>query len=386
MIAMDELGPEAVVFVNDVETGMRGVLVIDNSSLGPCGGGTRMLPDLSVDEVAALARGMTYKFGILGMPRGGSKAGIWGDSSIPTDRKRAIMRAFGRRLRPYLETKDVAVGPDMGVTVSDVASIYEGAGVENIRSGLFEHVHEGDPAAYHITGYGVVVSMVAAAPFAGIDIRGSRVAIEGFGQVGVGVARYAERAGAKVVAISTVRGAIYSEAGLDVAALLRLRRECGDDCVLRYGRAEQLATSELYYLPVDALVPGARPYVINDENAHRVQAKLVVSAGNITTTEPAESLLFQRGVVSVPDFVANSGGAIASWVDFLSGDLEQAFAAIRRLIGTITGEVLTQARSRAITPWAAATSRVRERVIAARDQPRKTFEQTRSEIRSLLGM
>src|SRR5947199_2541840 len=98
---VDDFGPEAVVHVSDPKSGMRGILVVDNTTLGPAGGGTRMLPDLRADEVIDLARGMTYKFGFFGLPRGGSKAGIFGDPRMDPQQKRAILLAFGRAVAPF---------------------------------------------------------------------------------------------------------------------------------------------------------------------------------------------------------------------------------------------------------------------------------------------
>jgi glutamate dehydrogenase (NAD(P)+) len=381
----DEIGPEAQVLVSDPVTGMRGILVIDSTALGPCGGGARMLPDLTAEEVADLARGMTYKFSILGLPRGGSKAGIWADPSLPSERRRELLLAFGRAVAPYLASKDVAIGPDMGVTVKDVSIIYAGAGAENVRTGLFERPHEGDPAAYHITGYGVVAAMRAAAPFAGLEMAGATVAIEGFGQVGAGVARHAARLGARVVAVSTLEGTLHDDRGLDVEKLLSLRRTVGDRLVREYEDGELLASDALYFLPADVLVPGARPYVIDEANAPRVEAKLVVSGGNITTTPAAEESMFKRGLLSVPDFVANSGGAIASWVDMLGGDLPQAFRTMDALIGKLTRSIMQESRTRGVSPYVVATTRARERVLAARGKPRRRFEETREEIRRMFA-
>jgi glutamate dehydrogenase (NAD(P)+) len=381
----DEIGPEVQVIVSDSATGMRGVLVIDNTDLGPCGGGVRMLPDLTAEEIADLARGMTYKFSILGLPRGGSKAGIWGDPAMPAERKQRLLMAFGRAIGPYLVSKEVAIGPDMGVTVSEVGAIYRGAGAENARTGLFEQQHENDAAAYHLTGYGVIAAARAAAPFAGIDLSGASVAIEGFGQVGAGAARYVVRSGARVVAISTLEGALYNPRGLDIDGLLALRRRLGDRCVLEYADADHLRASDLHFLPVAVLIPGARPYVINESNVERVQAKLVVSGGNITATPGAEELLYKRGVVSVPDFIANSGGAIASWVDMLGGDLAQAFRTIDALIGNLTAEVLRDSVTHDRSPFRIATTRAKQQVLAARGKPRKRFEEIREEIRRIFA-
>ncbi len=382
----DDLGPEQVLMVYNPETGMRGVVVVDCAVLGPCGGGTRMAPDLELAEVAALARSMTYKFGILGLPRGGSKAGIWGYPGMDPAKKRAVMRAFGRRIQPLLAGNFVAVGPDMGITVADVAEMYQGAGIENARTGLFSQIVDGDPAAYHLTGYGVVTSAGAALGTLGRSLDGARIAIEGFGQAGTGTARYAAKAGANVVAISTLSGAIYNASGLDIPRLIELRRTHGDACVLEYRNAERLSPSELYYVPADVLVPGARPWVIHDDNYGAIQAKVIVSAGNITVRPSTQDHLFRKGILSVPDFVSNSGAAISSWVDFLAGNFEQALKTVDRMITAITTDVLVESKRSGVNPYVVATERVRQRIAANRGKPRKSFEETKADIRQLFGL
>jgi glutamate dehydrogenase (NAD(P)+) len=382
----DELGPELVARVYDPETGMTGILVVDNSVLGPVGGGTRMALDVDELEVRQLARAMTFKFAFLGLPRGGSKAGIIGDPNMPAADKRAYLRAFGNGLRSFLRTKEVAVGPDMGVTVEGVSQIYEGAGVEQLRTGLFSVVVDGDPAGYHITGRGVINTAVASCGAAKIPFVGSRVAVEGFGQVGVGTCRAAVREGAKVVAISTLEGALFNAGGLDVEELMALRRQHGDRCIHHYDRAERIDRESIYFLPVEIVVPGARPWVITEENCDRVQAKMLVSAGNITCTNAAQEKLWSRGVICVPDFVANAAGLIGSLVDFFGGTVEQAFRAIDSIMGPRAAEVATDALRRNETMQSVAIERATQRILAHRGQPRRTFDEAKPEIGRILGL
>jgi glutamate dehydrogenase/leucine dehydrogenase len=382
---VDELGPEVVIRVHDSKVGLRGVLVVDNTVMGPAGGGIRMQPDLSEDEVADLARGMTYKFASFGFPRGGSKAGIVGAPDQDPERKRALLMAFGRAVSPYLASREVAIGPDMGVSIDDVKWIYEGAGTENIRSGLFALPLEGDAAAYHLTGYGVVVAIKAALEEMGSSLAGASIAVEGFGQVGAGTARYAAKSGARVVAVTTLAGGVFDPSGLDVARLLELRRMHGDTCVLKYG-GEAIRPSDVYFLPVDVVVPGARPYVLNGFNAGRVQAKLICPAANIAVTEEAEQSFHRRGIVCLPDFVANAGGALASWVDILGGNPEQAFDALERLIAGTTRTILEEARAHRQPPGTTARTRARTLILSRSGRRRPTFEETRVEIRALLGL
>jgi glutamate dehydrogenase/leucine dehydrogenase len=322
---------------------------------------------------------------MLGLPRGGSKAGIASDPADATT-KVPRLRAFGVAIRSLMANRDVAVGPDMGVTVEDVREIYAGAGVEQIRSGLFEQVRDNDAVGYHLTGHGVIAAAMGACEVAKLPFRGSRIAIEGFGQVGVGCARRAGREGAKIVAISTSLGGLYDPAGLDLERLMSLRRSVGDRCVIEYGRGERIASDQLYFLPVDIMIPGARPWVIDERNCDRVQAKLVCSGGNITVTDGAQEALWRRGVVTVPDFVANAGAAISSLVDFLGGTPEQALAAVDRLVSNSTRTVMTKAQATGEVPYRTAVGIARERVVAARGKPRKTFAQSMTEIRGLLGL
>jgi glutamate dehydrogenase (NAD(P)+) len=383
---IDAIGPESVVMVADPESGMQGVLVIDSTLLGPAGGGIRMLPDVTVNEVAALARAMTYKYGILGLPRGGSKAGIIGRPDMTAETRKRYMQAFGRLLAPYLKARVVAVGPDMGVGVDDLIEIYAAAGADYPRSGLFAKKVDGLPLEFHITGHGVYTAARAAFAAADRPFAGATVAVEGFGHVGVGVANYAVQNGAKLVAVSTIEGAIHDEDGIDFTRLLALRETHGDRCVLAYPGGRKIANADIYYLPVDLLIPGARPYVITERNVAKVQAKIVSSGSNIPITEGAEQALFERGIVSVPDFIANAGGVIASWVDYLGGNVEQAFAANEKLIGAIVREVLAQSRARKLNPRKVATGIVADRIAASRGKPRKSWEEAREEIRARLGV
>jgi len=385
-VRMDEIGPEAVVEVADPESGMQAVLVVDSTRLGPAGGGIRMLADVTVEEVAALARAMTYKYGILGLPRGGCKVGLWGDPDMGPDERKPVMEALGRAIAPYLVSRRVTVGPDMGLRVDDLVEIYAAAGAQYPRSGLYNKLVEGQPFEFHITGHGVVVAARTAFEVMGLEFAGARVAVEGFGHVGVGASRYAVRHGARLVAVSTIHGGIYNEAGLDFERLLELREEHGDRCLQAYPDAQPIPSPEIHQLPVDLLVPGARPYVITEENVDRVQARVISSGANIPMAEAIERRLFERGVLPVPDFIANSGGVISSWVDYLGGNVEQAFRANDHLITEVTREVLQEALRRRAVPREVAAEKVKARIMDARGKPPKSYEQVREEICRRLGV
>lgn len=366
MKVTDEMGPEKILHVYDPATGMKGVVVIDCTALGTtAGGGIRMLPDITTQEIFQLARAMTYKFGTLGVPVGGAKSGIWADPAIRGEERKDLMRAFGRAVKPLIPA-GLAFGADIGTEAEDLDDVFEGAELPPQGTGLMAEQKDGEPIENHVTGYGVVVAAEEACAFAGLDLKGATVAIEGFGKVGGGVARYITEAGARVVALSTVDGMIYNEDGLDVQRLLDMRKESGDGAVAAYEGAEHLEREKIFSLPVDILIPGARPHVIHGENVREVRARVISSIANIPITDEAEVTLFRKGVLMVPDFVSNAGGTVLGIVDFLGGTSRHAFDACRDLIGGNTRTLLADAKKEGVVPRRLAMRRVEERVAAAR--------------------
>ncbi len=166
------------------------------------------------------------------------------------------------------------------------------------------------------TSLTVIASAKAAAIFQGLDLSKSTVAIEGFGKVGSPVAQGLYRLGSKVVAISTSRGALYSPDGLDITKFLKMSYRFGTKIVDNYKGAERIDKEKLFELNVDVLLPCARHHSINMRNALKIKARLIIPGANISITEEAEGLLFQRGVLCVPDFVSNSGGVLGGTMEF----------------------------------------------------------------------
>jgi glutamate dehydrogenase (NAD(P)+) len=361
----DDLGPEKILHVHDPITGMRGVVVIDTMSLGGTAGGTRMLPDINTEEIFGLARAMSYKFSTLDIPVGGAKSGIFADPSVTGASRRALMMAFGRAIKSLI-AEGLVVGADMGTYTEDLLVIHEGAGIPAKFSGLSLQKIDGEPLEDHATGYGVVVTAKAACEFAGINLKGAKVAIEGFGKVGGGVARYMTEEGATVVAISTVNGMIYNEKGLDIRSLLDARIKQGDKAIQDYKDAKHMKSAEVYSLPVDILIPGARPYVIDKNNVGKVQAKIITSIANIPITEEAEDALAKKGIYSVPDFISNAGGVLLGVVDVLGGKSEDVFRGLREVLAPLTREVLAEGKKTGTSPRALAVKKAKEKILKAR--------------------
>ena len=215
---------------------------------------------------------------MLEFPAGGAKAGIWYD--LATQNRQAVMDAFLRVLQPLYEQRTYYPGADMGTSDDDFLPLRNKPGKRRY-SGLRATHFEGLPLEDQLTGFGVVESALVAARAFQLPIRGATVAIEGFGKVGGGAASFFARAGARVVAVSTLAGTRHDPKGLDVERLLDLRQEYGDDAVRQYRGGRLLSRSALFTLPVDILIPGARPDVIHAKNVDRIQARLVVPAANI---------------------------------------------------------------------------------------------------------
>ncbi|MCL7490690.1 Glu/Leu/Phe/Val dehydrogenase, partial [Streptomyces sp. MCA2] len=365
---VDEWGPEKIVVVSHRRTGMKGVLVIDNTARGIGKGGTRMSPGVTVDEVSRLARVMTWKWAAVDLFYGGAKAGIVAD---PASRdKEAVLRAFARALSNEVP-REYVMGLDMGLTESDAAIIQDELGDRGAAVGTPEHLGGVAYDKLGITGYGVAEAADAAAQHLGLPLSGSRVALQGFGAVGSAAARRFAELGATIVAVSTAHGALHDPSGLDVDALLAARDEHGDHFVTRHSAATTLAPGAELAVDCDILVPAALQDVITRATAHEVKAKILVEGANLPTSAEAQGILAERGVTVLPDFVANAGGVVAAAfaMDARYSGFRPDTAGIVETVSTrlranaVT--VLDAARRQDVTPHAAGRRLAEERVRTA---------------------
>lgn len=363
---IDEWGPEKVVCVSDRKSGMRGVLVVDNSARGVGKGGTRMSPNLSVMEVARLARTMTWKWAAVDLFHGGAKAGILGDPDAPN--KEGVLRAFARALVNEVPAEYV-FGLDMGLSEKDAAIFIDELGDRGAAVGL-PRVLGGLPYdELGVTGFGVAEATDAAAAAISLPIKGASVAIQGFGAVGQAAAERLVELGAVITAISTATGAIIDGDGIDLPGLIMLRREFGDACVTQYGGA--LDPSAALTADAQILIPAAREDVIDKDLATSTHARLIVEGANMPTTPAALEVLNARGVTVVPDFIANAGGIVAAAHSMdaryspFPVDPGDVFPMISTTMRQNTLTVVTEARNRSLTTHAAAQRIAQERVRAA---------------------
>ncbi|WP_231556282.1 Glu/Leu/Phe/Val dehydrogenase [Cryobacterium sp. MLB-32] len=365
--AMDEWGPEKVVVVSDTKTGMKGVLVIDNTSRGIGKGGTRMQPTVSVGEISRLARVMTWKWAAVDLFFGGAKAGIRADPHSPY--KEEILRAFVRALRNEVPQEYVC-GLDMGLTENDAAIINDELGDRGAAVGTPFDLGGIPYDQLGVTGFGVaeVVDEAAAA----IGLVGKRVAIQGFGAVGHATAERLHTLGYTVVAISTAQGAIHDPAGLDIPALLRLRTEVGDSLVAQLPQLAIETGTELF-VDADIVVPAALQDVLTESNVSRVRGTLLVEGANLPTSAGAQQMLRRAGVTVVPDFIANAGGVVSAAFAMdarysaFRPQTEQIFTTVSAKLRANTLTVLDEASRQDLTTHEAATTLAQTRVRAAMD-------------------
>jgi glutamate dehydrogenase (NAD(P)+) len=360
----DDLGPAKVVHIYEPVLGLKAILVVDNVAAGPAIGGVRMAPDVSLEECFRLARAMTRKNAAAGLPHGGGKAVIFGDPRMPEARKEAHIRAFACAIG---EITDYIAGPDMGTNEISMAWVKDEIG----RSvGLPREIGGIPLDEIGATGFGVAASIEVAQEFCDVEIEGARVAVQGFGAVGKHAARFLAEKGAVLVAASDSRGTLVDPNGIDVAALIAAKEE--GKGVADFGKGTASDPDAIIDVECDIWIPAARPDVLRADNVGRLRTKVVVEGANIPASAEAEQALHERGVLVIPDFIANAGGVICAAVEYRGGTQSGAFQEIDDKIRHNTKAVLGRAAERKIPPRAAADALAGERIRAAMSYRRWT--------------
>jgi glutamate dehydrogenase (NAD(P)+) len=349
-----------VVELRDVGSGLEAFVVIDHDLFPVSAGGTRMLPDVDVREVARLARAMTWKFAACRLPYAGAKAGL----RFAGGDRDALLAAYMRALEPYRDT--FLTGPDMGTFPADFLD-----GSEDPVP-LWAQSHEGLGMDDLATGHGVKAAAEAALTHLGRTLEGATVAVEGFGKVGAGTARACARAGARVLGVSTVNGLLADPDGLDVEELLALRNRHGDRFV-EHGPRSVLPLRALFELDCDVVVPGARPDSITPHVARRIRCAVVAPGANIPYGPRAVEVLHRRGILAIPDFVANSGGVHLYESVRQDDEPAVALAAIEAVVREAVARTLATSDELGITPWAGAFREARDYLAQTTGAPRKVL-------------
>jgi glutamate dehydrogenase/leucine dehydrogenase len=348
----DELGPAKIVHLYDPKIGLRAVVAIDNVACGPSIGGIRMALDVSAAEAFRLARAMTMKNSAAGLPHGGGKSVIFSDPKMALQDKERLIRAFARAIRDLAE---YIPGPDMGTDERCMAWIKDEIGRAVGLPAEIGGIPLDDIGA---TGFGLQVSVDVAHKFCGLNLRGARVAIQGFGAVGRHAARFLGKEGTVLVAAADSRGTVFNPKGIDVERLIALK-DAGKS-VLDYSEGEKFKSDAVIDIECEIWIPAARPDVIHRDNVARLKTKLVPQGANIPFTLEAERILHEKGVLVIPDFIANAGGVICASVEYHGGT--QAFETIEEKIRTNTDRVLEHARKTGSLPRQSAVLLAEERV------------------------
>jgi len=293
-----------------------------NNAVGPFKGGLRFHPDVTKDEVKALSTWMTFKCSVAGIPYGGGKGGMAID---PKDYSKAelerISKGFATAISPIIGEKVDIPAPDVntnGQIMSWMVDAYEKVAGKSTKGVFTGKPLEfgGSLARTEATGYGVNLIAKKALAKLNIDVKGATYAVQGFGNVGFYTAYYAHKDGAKIVAFSNTDVAIYNENGIDMEAVIKDFEENGR-IIENKGYGKDITNAELLELEVDVLAPCALENQITSENADRIKAKVITEGANGPTTPEADEILFKKGIVVIPDILANSGGVVVSYFEWV---------------------------------------------------------------------
>jgi glutamate dehydrogenase (NAD(P)+) len=292
--------------------------------LGPYKGGIRYHPAVTLREVSALAMLMTWKCALLGIPYGGAKGGI------AIDPKRYSVGELERITRRYMSEliKDIGPSvdipaPDMGTSSREMAwmmdtySVNVGHAVPGVVTGKPLSIG-GSRGREMATGRGVMIVVREALSDRSKSLAGMRIVIQGFGNVGSAAALLLHQAGAKVIAVSTGSGGVFSETGLDIPALIAYAAQ-NRKSIVGFPQSSPITNDELLTLPCDVLIPAALENQITEKNVNQIQAQIVAEAANGPVTLEASESLEARGVIVLPDILANAGGVVVSYLEWVQG-------------------------------------------------------------------
>jgi glutamate dehydrogenase (NAD(P)+) len=352
-----------------------GYRVQHNFSRGPAKGGLRYAPNVNLDEVRALAMWMTWKCALLDVPYGGAKGGVAIDPrEHSTAELERVTRRYTSEILPIIGPERDIPAPDIGTDeqtmawIMDTYSVNSGYTVPGIVTGKPISLG-GSLGRASATSRGVTHIALAALRHAGLDPAGSTAAVQGFGKVGADTARFLAEAGVRVTAVSDQYGAIANERGLDVEALIEHVRASGR--VTGFAGGDEIERDAVLTHEVDLLVPAAVEGVLHAGNAAEVSAKVVVEGANGPTTPDADRVLRERGVLVVPDILANAGGVIVSYFEWVQANqaywwrADEVESRLEERMLSAWQHVLGYAGDRGLSLRTAATALAVERVAEA---------------------
>jgi len=343
--------------------------------LGPSKGGIRMMPNVTMDDVAGLAMEMTWKTSLIGVPFGGGKSGIRFNSQSVNDKdKEIIVRAFARSAARHFGPELYVPAPDMGTNEKDMGHIRDcisySQGI-SITKGCFVTgkpiILGGIPGRRQATGRGVVYTTLAACEKLGLDIKQQRFVLQGFGNVSSEAAVEIANRGAKVIAVSDINTALFNKNGLDIPALVKYAKANGT--IKGFKSADEISGSEIFGLDCDCLIPAAAGSQITADNAAGIKAKIIAEGANAPTTPDADDILHEKGVFIIPDILCNSGGVFVSYLEYVQETQHEQMTEAQvnqRLFERITNcfnDVYSYAKDRKLTMRQAAMDIAVNRVV-----------------------
>ncbi len=350
----DEFGPFKIIHVYEPSIGLKAVLVVDNVAKGPAIGGVRMAPDVSVEECMRLARAMTWKNAAAGLPHGGGKVVLYGDPKIPRPEKEILIRGLAQALR---NEQSYIFAPDMGTDEECMAWVRD----EISRVVALPREIGGIPLdEIGATGWGLSHVTEVALEYCDFNLANARVVVQGFGAVGKNVARFLTEKGARLIATADSDGATFDPEGLDFQELLAWK-EAGNK-VSDFAGGESLDRDALVEIECDIWIPAARPDVIDEHNVQHMKTRLVIEGANIPITLGAEKILHERGILCVPDFIANAGGVICAAMEYHGANESTVMATIADKLRRNTRRVLEATNTQGVLPRVAAEQMAQERV------------------------
>jgi len=352
-----------------------GYRVHHSTVLGPTKGGIRYHPDVTLNEVRALAMWMTWKCSVAGLPYGGAKGGVVvNPKALSTDELERLTRRYATEISVLMSPEGDIPAPDVGTNpqtmawIMDTYSMHHGYSIPAVVTGKPIPIG-GSQGRLEATGRGVMIAAREAARHVGLPLQGAKVVVTGYGNVSSVAAYLLADQGCTIVGASDSRGGIYSPKGFDPRALLRHKAETGS--VVDFPGTERVSIEEVVTLPCDILVPGALEGEITAKNAAQIKARIICEGANGPTTPDADEFLDQKGILVIPDILANSGGVIVSYFEWVQG-LQQFFwteeevnANLERTMVRSFGQVLKTSQEKKTNLRTAALVRAIERVAEA---------------------
>jgi len=299
----------------------EGYRVQHNTARGPAKGGIRYHPEVTLDEIKALAMWMTWKCALLDLPFGGGKGGVRCNPKTMSKKEiERLTRRYTAEILPFIGPEkdipapDVYTNPEVMAWIMDTYSVNKGYAVPGVVTGKPIEIG-GSYGRNEATGRGVYFCILNALKYLNLSPEGIKVAIQGFGNAGSVCAKLLYKEGCKIVAVSDLKGGIYNSKGINIEKLIKIKEETGT--ILNYKDGDKITKEELLTLEVDVLVPSALENQINERNADKIRAKIIAEAANGPTTPEADEILEEKNVFIIPDILANAGGVVVSYFEWV---------------------------------------------------------------------